>query len=222
MLALRREVLVESVVGWLALLFVVPSRYRTFTVAIGAIAAASILGLIATSERWQERLYSETRQDFETGIDPRTVLLVNTPHAMLRSPVLGHGPDSYRAVMRDYFPSESYFDLIGGIAPHNSFSRAAVETGIPGFLSFTWMIAALGLTIVFQSQNSPLRLTTMMVFLHVGDWLFFGDGIQANATWYFIGVLLYCERQLSQSGRDAAPAGNRQVRSQQAVAGRYR
>lgn len=202
LLALRREVLVECAVGWLVLLFAVPKRYRIAAGAVGVVVGCSIAVFVAYSERWQDRLFLETREDFADASDPRMVLLMNTPREMMESPLLGNGPGSYRWRMCEYLPFSKEL-AAQGIGAHNSFSRAAVETGILGLLGFTLMVAALGWRACFRKSkktlsDNVLRLAAIMLFLHLGDWLFFGDGTASNKTWYFMGVLLYLDRRLFQ------------------------
>jgi hypothetical protein len=201
MLALRREVLVEAVVGLTVLWFAMPRKFRPGIAISGLVLGGVFIGTIALSASWQERLFNQTRDDFKAHADPRTVLLLNTPAELMEQPLLGHGPGSYPLRMTKYFPSGSVFAQKAGIAAHNSFSRAAVETGMIGLLGFALMVAALGWCAIRRISwagraDSILRLTAIMIFLHVGDWLFFGDGIGQNTTWFFIGVLLYLDRCL--------------------------
>jgi hypothetical protein len=48
------------------------------------------------------------------------------------------------------------------------------------------------------------RFAAAMTFLHVGGWLFFGDGIATNTTWFFIGLLLYLDQYLLRRERRGA------------------
>jgi O-antigen ligase len=203
MLALRREVIVEGIVGVGVLLCFLRGRARIFAGMAAVLFAGAVVVLVGVSDRWKERIFSETRDQMESVSDPRTVLLLNTPKAMMGSPVLGHGAGSYRYVMGKYLFGSKGDDEIG-IAAHNSFSRAGVETGLLGLGGFTLMIGALGWKCYFgmrraMPQRGVLRLACAMIFLHVMDWLFFGDGIGSNTTWYFIGVLLFFDRRLSQN-----------------------
>ena len=210
-LALRREVLIEGAVGLLVLLVVFPARRRLAAVSMVAVIACIAFAVVSHSERWLERLNFETRDQFETSTDPRVVLLMNTPQEVLNAPLLGQGPGAYRWTMSKYFPTVTDVTL-NGVSPHNSFSRAAVETGIFGLLGFLVMTAALGWrACLHRSRNAPvnglLRLAAILIFLQVGGWLFFGDGITNNITWYFIGVLLYLDRRLfREDNRIMAPA----------------
>ena len=209
MLPLRREVLVEFVIGSIVVFFVVPRRRRVTVVAVALIVATVMAVFVAKSESWQVRLDSETRREFEAGSNPRTVLLLSTPAELSQAPLLGHGPGSYPWTM------SKYFDLPGalmpkGIAAHNSFSRAAVETGAVGLLGFTLMVSGIGRRAVRSRTKGTLRLLAAMIFLHVGGWMSFGDGIASNATWFFIGVLLYFDRALS--GKHLTVVGFSRVR----------
>jgi O-antigen ligase len=219
LLALRREVLIEAGVGMLVLIFIFPKRDRIVLRMTGLILACAITIAIATSERWQDRLFTETRNDYEMGQDARTILLKYTPAALMDRPLLGHGPGSYAWTMWNYSPLAGLASR--GIEAHNSFSRAAVETGTLGLIGFTVMFVALCWKAVrrrreiFRIGILP-RLTAIMIFLHVGDWLFFGDGIGSNTTWYFIGVLLYLDRGLfrGKSGGLMPGLGTRMSRHQ--------
>jgi len=207
LLALRREVLVEGTVVMLILIFfAAPKGNRLVLAVTGIIIACCVIVAVKSSERWQERLFSESRYEFETGSDPRTLMLMHTPEVLMEEPLIGHGLGSYEWTMVVYFPSEvrnseAMSKKGGGIAAHNSFSRAAVETGAIGLLGFIVMFAALGWRAVrirsdLAGTGITLRFVAIIIFLHVGDWLFFGDGIISNTTWYFIGVLLYLDRRL--------------------------
>jgi len=114
--------------------------------------------------------------------------------------------------MTPYFdlPSGMTADFVG-IAAHNSFSRAAVETGMVGLAGFGLMVMALGWRAMrrkntISESGVSFRLAAIMIFLHVGDWLFFGDGIASNTTWFFIGGLLYLDRCLTWPARPGAAA----------------
>ena len=212
MLALRREVLVEAVVGLTVLWFAMPRRFRLGIAISGLVVGGVFVGTIALSESWQERLFNETRDNFEGRMDPRAILLLNTPTELMEQPFLGHGPGSYPLRMTKYFPSEAVLAAETGIAAHNSFSRAAVETGMFGLSGFCLMVAALGWRVVRRKRELArsdigLRLTAIMIFFHLGDWLTFGDGIGSNTSWFFIGVLLYLDRRLMrEDSRGTAPA----------------
>jgi len=211
MLGLTRAMVVEVVVGMPVLWFAMPRRFRPM-VAIGGLAFAGVIaGVIALSDRWQERVFGETRDQFEAGADPRTVLLLNTPAELMEQPLLGHGPGSYPLRMTKYFPVGTVFGMEAGMAAHNSFSRAAVEAGMIGLLGFTLMMAALGWRAVRRRSKLALsgislRLAAIMIFLHVVSRLTFGDGITLNSTWFLIGVLLYLDRSLlREESRGIAP-----------------
>jgi hypothetical protein len=202
MLALRREVLVEAVVGLVVLWIAMPRRFRPFLVVAGLALVGVLIGSIALSETWQGRLAGETRDEYEAGTDPRTVMLLKTPAELMEEPLLGHGPGSYPLVMTKHLPTELDAVFPAGIGAHNSFSRVAVESGMVGLSGFCLMVAVLGWRAVrrhseLARSGFDLRLAAVMIFLHVGDWLFFGDGISTNTTWYFVGVLLYLEPRQS-------------------------
>jgi O-antigen ligase len=196
MLALRREVLIEAAVGLPVLWFAMPRGFRPFVTTVAIALGGVLVGTIASSERWQDRIFQETRSEFETDSDARIVLLLNTPAELMDKPLLGHGPGSYPLRMGKYFPPTRISGSV--IAAHNSFSRAAVESGIVGLLGFVLMVAALGWRAVRSKNELSLagigvRFGAIMIFLHVGDWLLFGDGIASNTTWFFIGLLLYLD-----------------------------
>lgn len=213
MLALRREVLVEAVVGLAVLWLWMPRGFRPALVAFSLALGGVLIGTIALSEHWQERLVSETREQFEQGDDPRTVMLLKTLTELMEAPVFGHGPGSYPVRMTKHVTSMQDFSLIGqGIGAHNSFSRAAVETGVVGLSGFCLMVAALGWRAVRRRSEAAsaglnLRLAAVMILLHLGDMMFFGDGISTNIVWLFMGVLLYLDRCLPRTdSRGIAPA----------------
>ena len=154
-LALRREVLIEAVLGLVVLFFGMPRRFRLMVATSGLLMGVVFLITIALSENWRDRLWLETRMQFALGEDPRTVLLLNTPTELMREPLFGHGPGSYPLRMSKYLNTpDSVLREGEGIAAHNSFSRAAVETGLIGLLSFTFMAAALGWRAVC-GRNAP-------------------------------------------------------------------
>lgn len=204
MLQLRREYLVEAVVGLPILWVIVPRRFRLGIALSGLVLVGLIVGTIAFSESWQQRLFSETRDSFGgAGLDPRSVLLQNTPAELLDAPIFGHGTGSYPQRMSKYFPAN--FDLVSplGIAAHNSFSRAAVETGMVGLLGFTLMMASLAWRAArVRSKNdlvgSVLRNMAIMIFVAVIVEMNFLDGIASNQIWFFIGWLLYLDQRLLQ------------------------
>ncbi len=209
MLALRREVLVEGAAGLVLLLVLMPRRYRGVA-GLSALLFAGVVGaLVVSSERWRDRLINETQEQFQSGTDPRTVLLLNTPSELRQSPLWGHGPGMYHRRMGAYFSGNAEVEK-EGIAAHNSFSRAAVETGLLGLGGFTLLVGALGWWCVFDRKRGPefgpLRLWSAMIFLHVFDWLFFGDGMAANMTWYFCGVLLFLNHRRTAMARGAPGA----------------
>ncbi len=196
LLALRREVLVEFIIGCGVLFFAAPTRRNRVLVGVsGLILACGMTLFVARSESWQDRLASETRQQFEAGTDPRWLLIANTPAELMQAPLLGHGPGSYVERMSQYlFVSGRWFER--GTAAHNSFSRAAVETGTTGLVGLSLLVAATGWRAIRSRSKGMVRLLAVMVFLHVSDWLFFGDGIGTNVVWFFIGVSLVLDRIL--------------------------
>lgn len=203
LLALRREVLIEGIVGFVVLLFFIPRRYRLSAAGLAIAFSACIAIVLSQSERWQERLFGETRTEFSDLEDPRLVLLMNTPAETALSPVYGHGPGTYPQRMTKYLGIRAYRSLqaegLNEIAPHNSFSRAAVESGLLGLAGIVMMMVAVGRVSVFGVRAAHNLyginlIAPVLIFVHLGDLLFFGDGISLNSTWYLLGLLLGLER----------------------------
>lgn len=193
-LPLRREVFVEGAVALLLILPFAPRRYWLGLFLVGACVAGAGLAVVAKSDAWRVRI-EETRDQFETGSDPRMIMLRNTPYEMMREPVFGQGPASYYWAMGAYFPIVDPRQT-GGIAAHNSYSRAAVETGIVGLSGMVLFTGSLCWGVWrARRQATPLgkrlHLIACLVLLKIGVLLNFGDGIADNRTWFFIGILLF-------------------------------
>lgn len=202
LMSLRREVMVEMCLIIPILLFAVPRRGRFVMGLVAVVAICSIAGFIGVSERWQDRLFVETRDRFETESDYRTVLLINTPKEFTAAPLLGQGPGSYRWTMDKYFSADDAVIEREGAPAHNSFSAAAVETGILGLLGLITMVAGLGwracsLRSWHSREYNPARLLSLMIFLHFLVLLNFGEALGANPTWFFVGILLYLDRWMA-------------------------
>lgn len=198
LLSLRREVLIEGSVGLLLIWSLSPGRRRFQTMLVGLVMVCLMGVVVLKSERWQERLFVETRDQFETRTDPRLVLLTSTPVEFVKAPWFGQGPESYRWLMLNHLPVLTSKVREYGIAAHNTFSKAAVETGSIGLLGVILMCAGLARRGCLSRHNvSPenyfFKLTAMLMLLKVGTAMFFQDGSVSNSTWYFFGILLYLD-----------------------------
>lgn len=197
-LPLRREVLVESMVAALILIPAAPKRYRLWVIVSAALTLVVLGWFVSQSREWYLRGV-ETLQTLETGRDPRLVMLKMGPVETMKAPLFGHGPASFMMVSSQYFRS--------GIrmAAHNSFLRAAIETGIPGFVAMLMIYGSLPLELLRSWRQSSefgrrLWLFVALITLHVGVLLNFGDGVTINPPWMWMGLAFAACRILRRMG----------------------
>lgn len=199
--ALRREVLVTVAAGLAWLFWRYPGRVRRYTIFFSAIMVAGSLFFILVSPEWMSRLLEETVEEFYSGEDSRTVLLLRfTPAAFMASPLFGYGPGNYEITQfrfSDTVTSQILFS--GGVAAHNSWSSVAIEAGAGALVGFCLLLWGVGKPL-FKSLRTPNRQLLALwsiaplVFFQLLMSLFFGDALRQSVTWFWFGVLLALER----------------------------
>jgi hypothetical protein len=194
LMALRREVLVCLVFGFVVLAAWAPREYRGPIALVMGLCLCGAASVVVSNESWSRRLFEETAEDLSAGQDPRLAMLVATPAALLDKPLLGHGPGTYRTTILNYV---SVRGVLGetGLAAHNSFSAAAVQAGCVGLLGAVLMTGGLCIQVVGRRQYPTrslglIRLASLIILLEVLDRQSFGDGLWAPQTWFWFGVLL--------------------------------
>ena len=192
----RRQVIVATLL--IVPILVVSRRLRVRAQAGGVLVVAAVAFLffiLPASPLWQSRLSEETDRAIRNYEDPRVELAVASYEAWLERPVFGSGPGSFQEVM---FQHRASFQLMTGenIAPHNSFTAFAVESGLVGLSA---IVVLLGMIAVQLYRVDRLNVETEagimlrfwpLIFIQTMVWAMLGHGLFLNLTWFLLGMLL--------------------------------
>jgi hypothetical protein len=203
MLALRREYLISTTAGFAAGIYILRRKYSTTTKIVGTIIFTVAGGaMILGTQEWRDRLFYETKDTFEMGQDPRTLMLKTAPSIFMEKPLTGHGIGTYPMLMVKHLPL-AITDEEGlrkyskdGMASHNSFATAAVESGLFGLTGLLLLVFNLGLwawrtsSMGSLNRGSPSSAFAFVFFVQIFVALFFGDGLISNLNWAFLGLLI--------------------------------
>ncbi len=194
-LALRREYLISLVACFLVVLLYRRTRFGSGGLAFLAIAGVLVFGLVTNMAEWSTRLFGETVTAFENNQDRRTLYFLSSLDAWNQSPFVGYGAGNWSISVRPYFFNRGPSLVDSLPSSHNSFTMTLVETGLLGGLPFLFVfgyMAARLTKLSRQSLDPQLKsvLSFSVVFLlEIFFWLFFGDAIMNNLTWYWLGLL---------------------------------
>ena len=203
MLALRREYLLSIGVCMLWGVYSLPLGVRRFTAVfvVGGFLALGV-GVIHLVPEWRQRLFSETVDSLTSGQDLRLLMLQTAPKLFVEEPLAGHGLGTFPFLMATSLPVHLATDeetnrfLARGLASHNSFLTAGLETGLLGLVGLVALFGGLGLWSVRIWRNSRMRggsalaMFAPLFFIQIFFGVFFQDGLASNIIWAFMGMLI--------------------------------
>jgi O-antigen ligase len=115
---------------------------------IALIAAAVVLAALVSAVLAVPQLRARFAITSSATVEWRFIAWDAAGHATLDRPLLGWGPDSFRAIYTSYWPTEVQASAANAATvgdPHNIFANAAASLGLPGALVLLGLVVAMGM-----------------------------------------------------------------------------
>jgi len=153
----------------------------------------------------QNRLDNETQFVVE-GTEPRIASFRAGVEAFLQSPIVGHGPSTYRSAIA---PILGVGRRSWEYSPYNVFIWIAVEAGVFGLLGVGLILwGVFREAIKFRSQVTGIEgwilrcAPTLLLLILI--WYTFGNWWDLSLTWFLMGLILVAARLAKESAGSAA------------------
>jgi len=196
MLSLRREYIIDIIIGIVFIVFYKPIQMRKQGAFIGLAMMVILSSVLLTSPEWQRRLFTETTLTVQNQNDLRTLALRRSITAFIQRPLLGYGPGSYEYVI----PAQPGNDLISSreeFRAHNSFASVAVETGLFGLVGLGIFLGVIAADLHRKTMRQTPALEqdfipafAMLFLLQILLSISFGNGLIINLIWFWIGIVV--------------------------------